>query len=546
MSFKFSRHHLSKHDHRLQRLFEILPGALSWTILIGMTSLSFLNPILAALIIIAFYVYWFLRISYAIFFLMLAYARLAMEKNTDWLSRVRSLSDPQNALEEARRLSAEKGLWFRLSHWVYRRELEQLLHSPQEKISPEDIHHLVIMPVVSEKKEILEAGLESLRQGDYLSHRMIVVVALESRAPEEVKTGVRSLAEKFATSFMDFRIVEHPEGLAEEARVKGANITWAARDAAARLRELKIAFDHVIVSCFDTDTIVSPNYFSCLTYKFLVLPERQRASFQPIPVYHNNIWEVPSFAKVLETSSSFFILAETTNAEKLVTFSSHSMSFKALVEIDYWPVDMISDDSLIFWKALLHYQGDYRTEPMYVTLSMDVVDAGTWWKTARSIYRQKRRWAWGVEGFPLVMRGFLAMKNVPLAKKLPHVIKLLEGHIMWATWSFLLMVIGWLPALLASRTFSNSVVYYSSTRISSVIFSLSQLNLFILIILGLALLPRKHVRYGFLKRLLFIFQWFLLPWTNLFFAAIPALDAQTRLMLGRYMEFWVADKRQVK
>ena len=27
------------------------------------------------------------------------------------------------------------------------------------------------------------------------------------------------------------------------------------------------------------------------------------------------------------------------------------MSFTALVEIGYWPVDMISDDSAVFWKA---------------------------------------------------------------------------------------------------------------------------------------------------------------------------------------------------
>ena len=33
------------------------------------------------------------------------------------------------------------------------------------------------------------------------------------------------------------------------------------------------------------------------------------------------------------------------------------MSFKALVEIGYWPVDMISDDSAIYWKAYIHYAG---------------------------------------------------------------------------------------------------------------------------------------------------------------------------------------------
>jgi len=69
----------------------------------------------------------------------------------------------------------------------------------------------------------------------------------------------------------------------------------------------------------------------------MICPDRLCASFQPVPVYHNNIWHVPGFARVVETGSSFYQLIECTNPEKLVTFSSHSMSFKALVEVNYWP-----------------------------------------------------------------------------------------------------------------------------------------------------------------------------------------------------------------
>jgi hypothetical protein len=38
----------------------------------------------------------------------------------------------------------------------------------------------------------------------------------------------------------------------------------------------------------------------------------------------------------------------------------------------------------------------------------------------------------------------------------------------------------------------------------------------------------------------------LVPVILLFLSALPALDAQTRLMSGRYMEFWVSDKRRSK
>jgi len=55
----------------------------------------------------------------------------------------------------------------------------------------------------------------------------------------------------------------------------------------------------------------------------------------------------------VEMSASFCQLIESMRLEKFVTFSSHSMSFKTLVEIGYWPVNMISDDSVVYWKAYL-------------------------------------------------------------------------------------------------------------------------------------------------------------------------------------------------
>ena len=548
MTFQFSRQHLAPGDHRLERCFEILPGAASWSMLIGLGLLSWFRPLTAAIVVIAYDLYWLLRLFYMTLFLMGSSIRLAIERDTDWLARIRAIDrltgEPQEirSFETVSTSRQPASLRRRVSQWMHQRRLEALRHSGQMPPASRDIRHLVIFPVAKEPREVIEPGLASLARQSFPTQQVLVVLALEARAPEDVQAGARQLQAEYRARFLDLALVVDPDGLPGEARVKGANVTYAAKAAAAQLAARGIGFERVVVSCFDADTVVSPHYLSCLTHAFMMAPDRTQASFQPIPVYHNNIWEVPGFARVLDIGSSFFQLIEAANPEQLVTFSSHSMSFKALVDVGFWPVDLISDDSAIFWKAFIHFEGRYRVVPLPVMLSMDVVAADSRWKTIANVYRQKRRWAWGVENFPLVMRAFIQARGIDLSTKIRHAFKLFEGHVSWATSAFILSLIGWVPALCAGREFSDSVVYYNAPRITATIFSLASLSLLASIVLSLCLLPKPVVGLSLLKRLGHAFEWLLVPLISVFLSALPALDAQTRLLLGRYLEFWVADK----
>src|SRR5688572_12788430 len=83
-----------------QRFFEILPGTISWTVLVGVTALSFTKPVLAAVIIIAFDFYWLLRLFYGTFFLLMSYLTLKRQKTTDWMERIRLIDGPSLRYEE--------------------------------------------------------------------------------------------------------------------------------------------------------------------------------------------------------------------------------------------------------------------------------------------------------------------------------------------------------------------------------------------------------------------------------------------------------------
>jgi len=305
---------------------------------------------------------------------------------------------------------------------------------------------------------------------------------------------------------------------------------------------MRIPYENIIFSSFDVDTCVFPKYFSCLTYHYLTSEKPFKTSFQPIPLFVNNIWQAPAISRVFSFSSSFWHAMNQERPEKLVTFSSHSMSFKTLVDVDFKQTNVVSDDSRIFWQCFLKYNGDYRVQPLYYPISMDANVARSFFRTLFNIYRQQRRWAYGVGDIAYFLFGFYRNKKIPFLKKLSLGLELIEGHLSWATASIIIFVLGWLPLTLGGPEFSHTLISYNLPRIISRLMTLAMIGLLSSVYLSFLLLPPKPPEYGRFKYLVFIFGWLLFPIMMIFFTALPALDAQTRWLFGRYMGFWVTEK----
>src|SRR5690606_6895372 len=107
------------------------------------------------------------------------------------------------------------------------------------------------------------------------------------------------------------------------------------------------------------------------TWHFVTHEDPHNVSFQPIPLYNNNIWQTPAISRVAAMTSTFWQMIQQERPEKLVTFSSHSLSFKSLYEVGYWQKNMISDDSRIFFNLLLLKDGNYGVVPLSYPVSMD-------------------------------------------------------------------------------------------------------------------------------------------------------------------------------
>lgn len=61
----------------------------------------------------------------------------------------------------------------------------------------------------------------------------------------------------------------------------------------------------------------------------------------------------------------------------------------------------------------------------------------------------------------------------------------------------------------------------------------------------LYLIPKRTAPYTRKRTVLMAVQWILIPFTMVFFSAIPGLESQIRLMIGRPLGFWVTPKNRV-
>ncbi|MBU1137227.1 hypothetical protein KKD72_02580, partial [Patescibacteria group bacterium] len=336
----------SPKDRFVYRAFEIVPGALAWGTLGGVILLSWAKPVWIAVFIIAFDVYWLLKTIYLSLHLRSSYFKMKKNMSTDW----------QEKLKE---ITAE---------------------------NKQDIYHLIVLPVYKESEEVVEEGVKAIINSDYSKNRMIVVLAIEERVGQSARNLAASIEKKFGDKFYQFMVTVHPDGIAGELAGKGANTAWAARQVKKEIIDpLKIPYQNIIVSCFDIDTVVFPKYFSCLTYHYLTSSNPTKTSYQPVPLYNNNIWQAPAISRVVATSGTFWQMVQQQRPERLSTFSSQSISFKALVDVGFWQTNMVSEDSRIFWQCLLYYDGNYQTEPLYYPVSMDANLTSSFLKTVLNV-----------------------------------------------------------------------------------------------------------------------------------------------------------------
>lgn len=510
------------------RFWEIFPGAVSWTILLLPVILGIFNPTLFAIYIIAFLLIWFIKAIGLNIRSLQGFKLMTEQGKLDW--------DPLIEDMEAGQLvhpGAKHPDW-------HVRNIKRIPERPL-CMAPSEVVHALIIAAYNESREILEPTIQYILDSKYDMKKIILVIAYEERNGAQAEKPSMDLVKEYGHEFMYAVAIKHPvtEG---EVKGKGGNITYAARKLQTYLEEQKIDPSHVVVTTLDADNRPHKSYLSALTYTYCSTDDPRYVSYQPIPIYTNNIWDAPSAMRVIATGNSFWNIVLSMRPHVLRNFSSHAQGMHALIDTDFWSTRTVVEDGHQFWRTYFRYDGRHEVYPILVPIYQDAVLSTTYRKTFKAQFVQLRRWAWGASDISYVAtHGFRKGSKVPKADMLMKFARLVEGHVSWATASLILAFGALIPVHLSPDNYVASQLPFIASKIETIALA----GIFVTLFLSFKSLPPKPLRYKRHRTVLMALQWVLLPVTSIGFNTLAAITSQTRLMFKRYLdlrEFDVTDK----
>lgn len=519
-----------------QRSLEILPGFFAWVFILSPIPLAIFAPAILAFFLLFYAFYWLVKSLNISRHLITGFLHLRRNMKFDWLEMVKRTENIKELQKYLERRHKNKPTVQNNREML---DIQNLCGKQNKILKWEEITHLALVAVSKERLDILEPTIKAISEANYPNDKIIIVFAAEANFQDTFKKDIKVLERKYAKKFKEFRWYYHHEKVGEVRPGKGPNMTSAMRLFCEEFRG-KIEPEKTIVTNLDADHIVHSEYFGRLTYLYATDPNRDRKTYQPVPLLFNNIWDVPALNRVTAASSSFWQIVEAMRSYRLRTFAAHSQTLKMLLVTDFWSVKTIVEDGHQYWRTYFAYNGDHHMVPLLLPVYQDAVLGETQWLSFKNQYLQKRRWAWGVTDFPYIIIKSIEHKEIPLFERLIQIWRHISGTLSWSTSSFIL-ALGWIPLSL-NHGFQDTVLAHNIMSYTSQMLRVAWVGIFANIWISLILLPERPKKYGAWRNILMFTQWIFSPITAIFLSAMPALESQTRLMLGKKLEFWITPK----
>lgn len=487
----------ARYPIKTRRALELLPGFISWMLILFPLWGSLFIPQVVAFFILFFDLYWFYKSFSLTLTAYIASKRIRQDEKQDWLKKA-----------EARK-------------------------------NFKKVTHIVIIPNYKETVAKLRESILSLANQTLPRKQLFIILAMEEReagAKEKADTLIKEFQSVFGAIIATF----HPD-VVGETKGKSSNQAYAARFVfTTLLKEEYIDLDFATVSSVDADSLFDKQYFAYLTDKFLTDQKPYNKFWQSANVHYNNFWKVPAPIRVISFFGNLWRTGLLIQKERLIANSTYSLSFRLLSEIGFWDVDVIPEDYRIFFKAFYRKSGNIWVEPIFLKTSMDAPLSSSYFKSLKNKYNQELRWSWGVSDDPLFIQWWFTVPNVPFIRKTMILANVLLDHFLWpVNWFIITVAANIMP--LINPVFSRTTLGYNLPRLAGFILTSCLFALLTMIIVDFRNRDARS-NHSATRQFLFPLEFVLLPIVGFFLSTLPAIISHTHLMRGKRLEYKVTEK----
>jgi len=402
------------------------------------------------------------------------------------------------------------------------------------------LKHFIIIPNYREPIYKLNETIKTLIDNDYPDKDSVyLVLAFEKRELESTQKN-QIIINQYQKCFKKIISCYHTLKKNEEPG-KASNQTYAAKIVDDYVVKNNIDRKNTLITICDADSQLPKNYFSYLSFEYLKDKGRLFYFYWAPVLLYNNFWQLPFLVRIQATLSSILRLAFLSQKENLIQVSTYSTNLWMLKQINFWDIDIIPEDWHVFFQAFFTFGEKVKTIPLFTIVNGDAVYSGGTMKTLANRYEQERRWAWGVTDVGYVLKRFFQTPHINFWQKLKKIIFIIETHLFWPVSFFILTISASIPPLI-NPSFKKTVLGLLLPKLSALILTLSSVMLILYIYLDIKLRQKVNMKTSVSSLPLLIVQWYLLPVVSFFFSSLPALDAHTRILLGKKLKYKVTEK----
>lgn len=480
------------------RFAEMLIPIFAWLIILLPVYLSPFRPAVVAYFILGYFLYFLYKTIKGVYFASIGYQLMEKAETIDWHKKL--LKTPG---------------WQHLKHYI-------------------------IIANYKETVEKVSVSLEKLAAQHYDLKNVIIVLAMEEREGNTAQIRSEQLTKKFSHFFGEIMTTYHPL-IAGEVVGKASNEAYAGKVIYQHAIECKTDPKQAIITIADADSLFPPQYLAYLSLEFLKDKDRDFHFYWAPILLYNNFWKLSLPIRMQAILHSIIRISLLPQRDDLIQVSTYSTNLWLLHSVGFWDVDIIPEDWHIWLQAFFKHGEKVRTLPIYLPVIGDPVYTGSLMSSFVNRYEQERRWAWGATDIPYAIKQSLQSPHIPWIPKMRRIILLAEPHLLWPTSFFILTLSAWVPGWV-NPSFGRTVLGYLLPQMSSAILTLGTLTMIITLYFDHKLREKVNIKTSMRNVPLLFIQWYLMPIVSFVFSSLPALEAHTRLILGKNLEYKVTEK----